>query len=124
MREEKIENYLQKAQEFQKKSSEIQKSNEEKLHESHLEAQNLFAQHSREMKDLYQTKQNEISENFYQQYIKFENDLILKQKEISESLKSDVSEFIETFLKKITGKQIPFQEIQKELLEIKKDEKK
>ncbi|MBS0184974.1 MAG: hypothetical protein JSS34_01255 [Proteobacteria bacterium] len=124
MREEKIETYLEKAQEFQKKSLEIQKSNEEKLHEAHLDAQNLFTQHAREMKELYQKQENEIAENFHQQYLKFEKDLLLKQNEISQSLKSDAAQFIETFLKKTTGKHIPLEEIQKELLQMKKDGKK
>ena len=122
-REEKIEGYLDKAQKFQKKSFEIQKVNEEKLHEAHLEAQNLFSDHSKEMRDLYRRKEEELSQSFHKQYLKFEEDLTLKHQETSKTLAADVSEFIYAFLSKVTNKQLSKEEIQKEILEMKKDKK-
>ena len=123
LREEKIETYLKNAQDFQKKSVDLQKENEEKLYAAHVEAQNLFIQQSQEMRDRFREKENEISEKFHKQYLEFEKDLTLKQQKISKALEEEASEFIFAFLNKITDKKISQEEIEKELFQMKKDKK-
>lgn len=112
LRSKKVEEYLQQAEKFQVEALDLQKLKEQKLHEAHVEAQNLFSQCHREVTDLFREKESLLVEEFRKRNLEFEQTLALKQEKLSLELSKKLPEFVRVFLEKVMTREISEKEFE------------